>query len=434
MGFRRIARIAAALGLAAALGWAFTEGGRVRIEYWALIIRIVTTANFDEEEVPEYRLPDPLVSQAGEPVRTVEEWRVRRGQILDFFRSEVYGASPDVGDPVRVLGAASRGAALGGSALRQQWRLAIDGEADGRVVDLLLYTPASATGPVPVFLGLNFRGNHTVHADPGVRLSDSWMPDDPETGVEDHRATEAGRGRRSSRWPLELILDRGYGLATLYSGDIAPDRDDAGVKEALAAWAFGLRRSLDHLVAIPEVDANRVAVFGHSRLGKTALWAGAQDERFAMVISNDSGCLGAALSRRRFGESVALITDLFPHWFAPGLSKYANNEDAMPVDQHMLLALIAPRPLYVASATEDRWADPKGEFLSIVAAGPVYELHGEQRLRGSEVPAIDAPVVAGALGYHVRSGGHDITEWDWGRYLDFADAHLAAASRRPRPK
>jgi len=264
-----------------------------------------------------------------------------------------------------------------------------------------------------------------------------------ESLIELKPAEESTRGAASSRWPVEAILSRGYGLATMYYGDIEPDHDGArslGIRHgfskpgqpppgddgwgAIAAWAWGLSRIADYLNQDKDVDASRLIVVGHSRLGKAALWAGAQDPRFAIVISNDSGEGGAAISRRRFGETVADLNTRFPHWFCGEYRQHSGGEDQMPFDAHMLLALAAPRPLYVASATDDLWADPKGEFLGAVAASEVYALLGKTGLGTSAMPPPDRPV-GDTVRYHVRTGKHDIALYDWQQFLDFADRHLA---------
>ncbi|MFO7901334.1 MAG: acetylxylan esterase [Planctomycetota bacterium] len=400
-------------------------------------------ANYDESKVPDYVLPDPLVGSDGRAITDAPSWRTsRRPELLDLFREQMYGHAPGRPGDMSFEQFDHDENALGGTAIRKQVRVVFSADRDGPAVDVLIYLPKSVQRPVPTFVGLNFRGNHTVHSDPAIRIPTSWMRNDPENGVTDHRASEQSRGVASSRWAIEKILGRGYALATAYYGDIDPDFDDGfqngvhplfyeqGQSEpkddewgSIAAWAWGLSRVMDYFETDPEIDHEHVAVMGHSRLGKTALWAGAQDERFGIVISNNSGCGGAALSRRRFGETVKRINTSFPHWFCDNFKQYNDNEDALPIDQHMLIALVAPRPVYVASANEDRWADPRGEFLSVAHAEPVYKLLGTTGFGIDEMPPVNQPVTR-RMGYHVRTGGHNVTDFDWRCYMDFADRHF----------
>ena len=392
----------------------------------------------NEANVPEYKLPGVLTRFNGGKVKSAKVWfKKQRPEILKKFTEEVYGKVPGKLEIADVKVWETSGDAMNGIAIRKQLSLFFKKDGRNLEVNVLMYLP-KLQHKTPVFLAYNFSGNHTINSDPNIRLTESWVNDNPSVGIINNRVTEQSRGSDSDSWPVETIIKAGYGLVTVYYGDVDPDKNDFsdGIEPffyqpnqthpkydewgSIAAWSWGLSRVMDYLEKNELVDSKKVAVLGHSRLGKTALWAGATDQRFAMVISNESGCGGAALSMRKFGETVQIINTSFPHWFCGNFKKYDDNEADLPVDQHMLLALIAPRPLYVASAEGDKWADPRGEFLSAKYASAVYELLGKEGLPVKEMPEVNHPVM-GTIAYHIRSGKHDLTLYDWQQYIKFAD-------------
>jgi len=398
--------------------------------------------NYDEAKVPVYTLPDPLKMRSGEPVRDAATWQnKRRPELVQLFESQMFGRTPAAWPKASFELTSIEIGALGGKATRKEVSIRVAGKS----MRLLLYLPAGARGPVPVFVGLNFQGNHAIIAHPGVTLADVWIADPQTKKRVKQTAAAKTRGAAANRWPVEKILAKGFGLATMHYYDIEPDFDGGlphGIRPllmkpgqnapaadewaAIGAWAWGLSRVVDYLETDKAVDAKRIALMGHSRLGKAALWAGAMDQRFAVVVSNDSGEGGAAISRRVYGETVADLNRAFPHWFCANYRQYSGKEETLPFDAHLLLALIAPRPLYVASALEDQWADPRGEFLAAVAASPVYQLFGKQGIGTDRMPEVHQPVGA-AVRYHVRAGKHDVTDYDWDQYLAFAAGHFQMA-------
>jgi hypothetical protein len=376
-------------------------------------------SNYDEAKVGEYTLPDPLVLQNGKPVRDADTWfKQRRPEILKLYRTEIYGRVPEGAPKLRFEVAEVDTNAMNGTAVRKEIVGRMGDKSDGPAVHVHLYLPAKANQPVPVLSHLVFFGATPPSAS-------TTRPHMSETG------------------PIADILARGYGYATVryteFEGDSASNNLTSARKLALepgqakpaldewgtiSAWAWGLSRVIDYFETDAAVDAKRIAVIGHSRLGKTALWLGAQDPRVSLVFSSCSGEMGASLARRDFGETVDDVVANFPWWFAGNFQKYAGHWSDMPVDTHMLIALNAPHPVFVTGGTQDQWADPRGEFLAEVAAGPVYRLVGKKDLGTSEFPPTDTPLLSGELGFNYHTGEHMITAEEWKTFLDFADRQL----------
>ncbi|MFT4076983.1 MAG: hypothetical protein QM647_15760 [Asticcacaulis sp.] len=392
--------------------------------------------NFDEAQVAPYTLPAPLILQDGRPVTSAKMWqKERRPELLKLFRESIFGVSPPAPTHMRFVVTDNDGQALDGLATRRQITLYLDGRDQGPQMHVLLYLP-NGVAAAPVFVGLNFHGNQSIDPDPAIALTTTWLTDYQSPGIVKHHATAASRGQDAAECPLRQILAAGYGVATFAPGDLYPDGDGMIAESihpyygtqsaapdhwgAIATWAWGLSRVYDYLATDRQVDAKRVIVFGHSRYGKAALWAGASDPRFAMVISNDSGEGGAKLYRRNFGETIRVMNT---YWFAPRFNSYASREQDLPIDAHELIALVAPRPVYIATATQDLWGDPKGQFLAARAADPVYRLLGTDGMGVSDMPPPDTPVLS-TIGFHNRTGAHEITTYDWAQYIRFADLHL----------
>lgn len=380
---------------------------------------------YREEKVPQYTLPDPLLRPDGTRVATAKEWEAdQRQRTLDLFASHVYGRTPPMPARISFDILNTQPQHMEGKATLKRIKItAADDAGKSFSFEAALLTPNAAKAPVPAFVFINNRPLSS--ADPS-------------------------RNDKNGFWPAEEIIARGYATAVFRTGDVDPDKkgDEAraqGVRgvwpagagkvgedawATIGAWAWGASRVLDYLATDKAIDAKQVAVIGHSRGGKTALWCAAQDMRFALAISSCSGEGGASIARRRFGETTAAINTAFPYWFCDNYKKYNDKENDMPVDQHQLVALIAPRAVAIGSADEDLWADPRGEFLSLAHAAPVFALYNLPTLAPTEMPALNAPVNRGQLHYHVRPGIHNLTPEDWNAYMDFADSLW----RKPSPK
>jgi hypothetical protein len=394
-------------------------------------------ANYDENKIPNFKLPDPLKTFDGRKIKNVRQWeKYRRPELLEFFSKNIYGKVPgELGiSSWKVVEESDN--AIGGKARRKQVDLVFNKNGRTLRFNILIYLPKTVE-KAPLFFGYNFYGNHTIINDNNVIVPTAYSI----YRSSGNKPTGEQRGISSESWQVEKIIDSGYGIATIFCGEVDPDKDDfsdgvhpffynngqhrpaAGEWGTIAAWAWGLSRAMDYFEKDNDVDDAKVIVFGHSRLGKTSLWAGATDERFAAVISNNSGCGGAALFKRQFGETVEIMNKNFPHWFTLNFREYNLNEEALPVDQHELVALIAPRPVYVASAEEDKWADPRGEYLAAYYASPVYRLYGKKGIPSNVMPSVNQPV-HNTIGYHIRTGNHGVTVYDWEQYIKWADNQL----------
>ena len=404
-------RLAASISVVAAIAAAQDGGWRANPDLVQQLAAKQPKVNYDEQRVGTVELPDALATPNGR-VRAPAGWPPRRAEILNLFREHVYGRSPGKPDRLQFQAIERDEKAMNGEATLERLAVLSTREDRSHRFELTVFLPNARRLRVPVFLLLNNR---------------------PATN------TDPSRREKSGFWPAEQVIARGYGIAALQVGELAPDNNDhfregvirlfegtsAGPRPAdawggLAAWAWGASRAVDYFETNPRVDSRRIAVVGHSRGGKAALWAGAEDERFALVVSNESGEGGAALARRNFGETLARITETFPFWFAANYRSFAGRETALPVDQHLLLSLVAPRALYVASADEDLWSDPRGEFLALAHSSPVFSLWGDRAIAPDSMPPLEQPLVSARRGYHIRRGPHNLTPYDWDRFADFA--------------
>jgi hypothetical protein len=403
--------------------------------------------NVDESKMPPYVMLDPLETADGSSVRTPQQWwEKRRPEIVKLFEENIYGRTPaDAHLPLRYKVIEQDRHALQGRAIRKQVDVFFtSSEERGMKMRILLYLPAHAIRRSPVILGLNFNGNQTILDDPAIQPTPFWSKPNGSQGLLHDLPSDSTRGNQIQQWQVEKVIAHGYGLATVYYGDIEPDFKDAAqfsVRQlfvspgehaqtpdewgAIGAWAWGLSRALDYLETDKDVDGKHIAVTGHSRLGKAADWAAAQDQRFAAVLSTESGKGGQSLSRREIGEPVAHLEHSFPYWFCQNYAQWVDRDRDIPADGNLLLSLIAPRPLYVASAIGDQYSDPRGEFLSAVSASRVYALLGQPGLpSNTAMPGVDQPLLGSQVAYHVRTGKHDVTAFDWDQYLTFLDLHF----------
>ncbi|MBI4892704.1 MAG: acetylxylan esterase [Acidobacteria bacterium] len=404
--------------------------------------------NYREAKAGTYALPEALKLNSGKPVKDAKTWtKVRRPEVIRLIEENWFGHAPGRPKEMSFEVTDAGTPAYGGKALRRQVTIRFTKDGRGPSMDLLLHLPANAQGRVPVLLNMSFFANNLAVTDSGVKVGRRWdrntktqVPAEPPPPP----AAGAPARPRFPGFPVEQFLAAGIGVATFNKDDLAPDfpgSEAMGVKGlylkagqakpgdgewgAIAAWAWGASRALDYLQTDRGVDAKRVAIHGVSRLGKTALWAGASDERLAMVIASCSGEGGAAIARRNYGETLAHMAEptRFPYQFAANYAKFSGKVNEWPVDANLLLAAIAPRPLLLQTGSTDKWSDPYGEFLAAVAAGPVYELLGKQALGTTKFPAAGEPILHD-LGYSMHDGGHGTVPADFGIYIRFMRQHF----------
>jgi hypothetical protein len=393
--------------------------------------------NYTESRSGEYTLPDPLRLANGEPVRDAETWyQKRRPEIVCLFEENQFGRSPKRPDDMSFDVFDKGTPAFDGKAIRKQVTIYFSKDKSGPKMDLLIYLPVGINKPVPLLLKASFTANSLIVDDPGVREGEIWN--------RNKQKIPAKKGFRFGGLNVLPVLEKGFGIATVYYGDIDPDFQGGvqyGVRRlylkpgqiepasdewgSIAAWGWGLSRALDYFETDEKIDAKRIALMGISRLGKTVLWAGARDTRFAMVIASCSGEGGAALSRRNYGETIKHLTapSRYPYQFCANYQKYGDHVDKFPVDAHMLLALIAPRPVLLQTGNKDKWSDPKGEFRAAVAAEPVYRLLGKQGLGTKQMPQAGQAILR-TIGYYMHTGGHGTRPSDWDVFLKFMQMHL----------
>lgn len=410
------------------------------------VVATISAEDFpDIDKLPSVKqLPDPLVMLDGKHVATKEQWNSeRKPELKALFQHYMYGNMPAA---PKITASVERGEStlFDGKATMKQVTIAF-GPPECPKLHLLLIVPhyrGDRHAPA-VFLGLNFTGNHTVLADSRIAIPTVWMPDGP--GVKEHRATEAGRGTAADQWEIEHVVERGYAVATFYYGDIAPDK--AGLDEgvfpffrpagqsaqgptdlaSVAAWAWGVQRAVDYLVTDSDVDSKRIIVFGHSRLGKAALMAGAFDDRIAATIAHQAGCGGSAPSRGHNpkSEPVTRINHAFPWWFDGEFKKFSGREDRLPFDQNCLVGLCAPRPVLFSAGTLDEWADPPGQLEVLKAADSVYRLFGVDGI-AANAAAENGKIIGSRLCYYIRESPHTASKAYWDAFMEFADKSLPA--------